>query len=428
LEWKQRNNRRLLLRGENLDETLEQLKLASQKDLQLTYLQKQYLLESAKAENRRRGLWTAFRGVILLIASLGFLLAALIFFKDSQILADYPTFLRLILSLSSLVLGLFLSIKGWTNLFVKEKSVLPIFEISGFDSEMPIYDSNGENIQPPDSIHNKNVRATASEVLFTAIYPKEGQAKSWQTLLVYAHLLSAIEQVRKDVRSFKNHIPNPKEVTSPSPARIARGTEITVVPFGRGMIFNPERISFKWLEDYHRVEFRFKVEDYLTDDAARAHINIYVGPIIIARLKLTMLVNETKGNFVADIEERCRMYHQDDIFVSYSHKDSPVVLACKKAYEALGFNVLIDIDTLRAGQIWNDELERMIMRSDIFQLFWSQYSSESEYCKKEWQYALKCNKDEGFIRPVYWKYPMPIPPPELSRFHFDYIEFATNEN
>ena len=63
----------------------------------------------------------------------------------------------------------------------------------------------------------------------------------------------------------------------------------------------------------------------------------------------------------------------------------------------------------------------MIDRATIFQLFWSENSSKSEYCRFEWEHALKKNR-VGFIRPVYWKDPMPEPPDELGQFHFDYVE------
>ena len=162
----------------------------------------------------------------------------------------------------------------------------------------------------------------------------------------------------------------------------------------------------------------------LVNDVAKAKIVIRVGPIIVGELKLAIIINDADFVNTHVSEEHCEMYHQDDIFVSYSHKDSSVVIACKKAYEALGFNVLIDVDTLRAGQNWNEELMKMIERANIFQLFWSQNSSKSEYCRKEWQHALKCDKGEGFIRPVYWKTPMPSPPSELSQFHFDYVELV----
>jgi hypothetical protein len=121
-------------------------------------------------------------------------------------------------------------------------------------------------------------------------------------------------------------------------------------------------------------------------------------------------------------EEHSTMYRQDKIFISYSHKDTDLVLAFKKVHEATGFDVLIDIDDLRAGQEWNAELMRMIDRADIFQLFWSENSKTSKYCKQEWKHALKRNA-EGFIRPVYWHRPMPNPPRELSKYHFEYVKW-----
>ena len=136
---------------------------------------------------------------------------------------------------------------------------------------------------------------------------------------------------------------------------------------------------------------------------------------------------ETDPRAVQSEEANARMYHQDDIFISYSHRDTDIVNNCKKAYEALGHNVLIDFETLRSGQKWNAELIRMIERANIFQLFWSENSSTSEYCRQEWQYALQLNRGEGFIRPVYWKEPVPTPPAELSEYHFDFAPFATQD-
>jgi hypothetical protein len=142
-----------------------------------------------------------------------------------------------------------------------------------------------------------------------------------------------------------------------------------------------------------------------------------------------MLFGETEASSgaVRSEEVSARMYHQDDIFISYSHRDTDIVNNCKTAYEALGHNILIDFETLRAGQKWNAELMRMIERANIFQLFWSENSSKSEYCRQEWQYALDLNRGEGFIRPVFWKEPIPTPPSELGDLHFDYAPFVVRD-
>ena len=113
------------------------------------------------------------------------------------------------------------------------------------------------------------------------------------------------------------------------------------------------------------------------------------------------------------------IYHQ--MFVSYSHKDTDVVKMCRNIYRALGLTVLIDTDNLRSGQIWSKALERMIDTADVFQLFWSKHAATSRYVHQEWEYALRCNKGEGFIRPVYWKEPLIPPPPELTNLHFAYL-------
>jgi hypothetical protein len=279
---------------------------------------------------------------------------------------------------------------------------------------------------PPPPPHSRGQEEapppTLEEVCFTSIYPKEAQVETWQTLLVYAHVLSAIDALRKDAQRFAEQIPSPKEVSAPASTPLKRGTELTIVPSCEQVTFNPERITLKWLEDYQRAEFRFRADGALAEDAARGQIHIYAGPLLVGTLTFAMLFGKTAPNVTAPHEEHSQMYRQEDIFVSYSHKDTALVLACKKAYEALGLNILIDEDDLRSGQVWNDELMNLIDRASIFQLFWSQNSSQSKYCRQEWEHALKKNQD-GFIRPVYWETPLPPPPDELSKYHFEYMEF-----
>ena len=243
---------------------------------------------------------------------------------------------------------------------------------------------------------------------------------------MYAFVPSALEAVRQDAERYRSEIGDMRETKKPVATHLARGTEITLVPSCEGVTFNPERYSFKWLEDQHRAQFRLRADASLIDLAGNGLVTIYVGPVIVGTLKMAMLFNETEADLssVSSEEVTGRMYRQDEIFISYSHRDTAVIRNCQKAYDALGFNVLIDSETLRSGQKWNDELMRMIERADIFQLFWSENSSKSKYCKQEWEHALNLNRGEGFIRPVYWKEPIPEPPAELGDLHFDYVSFA----
>ena len=261
------------------------------------------------------------------------------------------------------------------------------------------------------------------EVSFTAYHPKEGKVDTWHTLLVYTHLLSALAKVQEDAKRFDDEIKSPKETTSKSSTPIARGTELAIVPSCEGVTFNPERVSFKWMEDFHRADFRFKADKSLSGDAAKGSIDIYVGPLIIGTLKFAMLFSEKDTQPALEHEESAKMYGKDDVFISYSRKDSEIARTFKTVLEGTGLDVFLDVDDIRSGQLWEDELKRRIERAKIFQIFWSANYSQSENCKLEWEYALQQNKDEGYIRPVFWQKPIsPKPPEELNKFNFKYVD------
>ncbi len=273
----------------------------------------------------------------------------------------------------------------------------------------------------PEAVPTEDVR-------FTAFHPTQVAVDTWYTLLTYAHLDSALARVQADAARFKDEMGGaPREGHSGAPAKLARGTEITIVPTLDGVTFNPERITFKWVEDLHRAEFRFQAGKALAGTAGNGLVTIYVGPLIVATIKVPMLFEETGTLPPIDLKQMQQvtttLYKQEQIFVSYSHTDTQVVLACRNAYQALGYDVLIDVDDLRAGQNWNQALMGMIDRADIFQLFWSERAAQSKYVRQEWEYALQKStaKPEGFIRPVYWEKPMVAPPPELAPLHFAYL-------
>ncbi len=269
------------------------------------------------------------------------------------------------------------------------------------------------------------------EVRFTAYFPKEIVVEKWYSLLVYSYVQNALDKVRADASKFKNELGSlPREAHSGTPAQLARGTELVIVPTCEGMVFNPDRISIRWLEDVHRAEVRFSARKELAGSAGNGIITISVGPVIIAAIKMALLIEEAgeiPQQTTTTQEATTTVYKQDQIFLSYSHTDTPIVVACRNAYKSLGFKPLIDIDELRSGENWNDELMRMIDRADIFQLFWSGRSSQSKYVQQEWEYALRksaATKGQGFIRPEYWEKPLTPPPDALGHLHFAYMPLA----
>lgn len=293
--------------------------------------------------------------------------------------------------------------------------------------------SQGKQSQPAQSESGRvPARNLAGEYLqFTAFHPRVVPTARWSTLLVYAYIESALEAIRADAAKFKDELgPVPIEANVWASQPVTRGTQFTIVPTCQGIIFNPERAPFTWIEDWHQAKFSFWADKRLAGTTANGEITIYAGPLMIASLKISLRFAEqstapTDGDIRNSAEVSAYLYKR--IFASYSHSDTPVVLACRNVFKAIGFESLIDIDTLRSGQRWNAELMKLIETADLFQLFWSINASQSPYVRQEWQYALQRSKDEGFIRPVYWEKPLVSPPGELSHLHFAYIELPRLE-
>jgi hypothetical protein len=265
---------------------------------------------------------------------------------------------------------------------------------------------------------------------FTAYYPREVPAETWQTLLVYAHLDTVLAAVRADAARFAPELgERPRTASAPAQVRVERGTALTIVPRCAAVRFNPERVSLSWDEDLHRADFRFRPQAELAGAAATGEITIYAGPLIVAILKFALLVDERAVDEQSPAAHRPATERETAlpraVFASYSHDDTRVVTACRNAYRALGLTVNLDIDSLRSGDYWGPRLMELIDASDIFQLFWSSHAARSPAVRKEWLYALSPMRQRhgsGFIRPVYWEQPLIRPPLELADLHFAYIE------
>jgi hypothetical protein len=290
-------------------------------------------------------------------------------------------------------------------------------------SSIPKRSPSQRPLSPSETPQPKTI--SLEQLRFSAFHPRAVAVETWNTLLLYAYIDSALQAIRADAAKYKDEMgPLPGEVAASSARPLVRGTKITIVPTCQGVTFNPERISFTWVEDWHQAKFRFRADRKLAGSAGNGEITIYAGPLIIATLKIPLLfveeVSLSSGKDNEVVESAGSPYKQ--IFASYSHKDKSLVFACRAVLEGIGSKVLIDRDSIKAGEPWRAALMRLIDSADIFQLFWSARSAESQYVRQEWQHALQHHKGEDFIRPVYWEEPLVPPPDELSVLHFAYMD------
>jgi hypothetical protein len=192
---------------------------------------------------------------------------------------------------------------------------------------------------------------THEHLQFTVFHPRVLPTATWRTLLVYAYIESVVQAIRADIAKFEDELgPVPGEEFVWAPHPISRDTQITIIPTCPGITFNPPSFSFKWIEDWYRATFRFQADAKLAGSVCNGEIVIRADPLIIATLKLSLrLVEQSPIPTTAKIsniaEESTDLSKQ--IFASYSHSDTSIVLACRNAYTELGLDYLIDIDKLR---------------------------------------------------------------------------------
>lgn len=287
-----------------------------------------------------------------------------------------------------------------------------------------------------------------TEVNFSSYFPPQVEPDKRYGFYVYVHLENALEDVNLDVGKFKdelgNVIPTPKR--SKQKARLQTGTPITIIPECNEIEFDPPQLTKRWNLPWSRFGFDLKAKPENADETLFVRVSIRVLGIEIAHIKCAIEVikkveknkqDATQSGLLANPLATAKARSQtvtpyQRIFISYSRRDSRVAKAYKIAQTALGNDAFLDVDNLRAGEDWRAALARAIDEADIFQLFWSEHSASSEYCRYEWDYALKvrCPDDtcEGFIRPVYWREPMPSPPSELSRINFRFVPFEDQDD
>ncbi|MDX1991418.1 MAG: GAF domain-containing protein [bacterium] len=271
----------------------------------------------------------------------------------------------------------------------------------------------------PQAAPARTAVATSSVVQFSAYYPKTMRLDDWQPLYAYvfreqvanAVVADAFAQLGKKQAGYSS-------ISQPARLAIAEGAQITATPSFKGFQFNPLNITVGFYDDWARFDFRLRAKDAPLNQFATGSITFTVEGVIVGDVPLSVYIGEPGG--AAEINSAVARAYQA-IFCSYSHQDTAIVERVERAYKALGLDYLRDVTTLKSGEHWSSEILELIDKADIFQLFWSKSAAESPYVRQEWQHALRQEAAKpSFIRPVWWKTPMPPVPAELSHIHFAY--------
>lgn len=80
------------------------------------------------------------------------------------------------------------------------------------------------------------------------------------------------------------------------------------------------------------------------------------------------------------------------IFISYSRQDLLIAQQLEQAFEANGFSVWRDQESLYGGQQWPKAIGEAIAGCDYFLIAWSQHANTSHFVDLEWNIALALRK------------------------------------
>lgn len=257
---------------------------------------------------------------------------------------------------------------------------------------------------------------------FTAYSPASVSAGEWATLLVYAHVAAALEQIKADAATFTELGSAPTAAHGTANRAVAEGAELTIEPHMDGVTFSPPSDAFIWRGAWHRSLFRFNGAADLAGTTRRGWIDIYAdGLIPIARIDLSVPFRAPGLGPQAAPPPGLIVTGNvhDRVFISYSHADREAFEQACAAYERFGIQIYCD-EQLAAGDDYVAKLQAMIGAANVFHLLWSPHSAASPECRKEWEQALLREPSERFIKPWFWKRPLVTPPKELARHRISF--------
>ena len=201
----------------------------------------------------------------------------------------------------------------------------------------------------------------------TAAYPQSVLAQEWNTIEVFVYLRSLEELVRKEIGDLERRMMRAVgAVGSEFPRSIPMGCPVTVRLSSPAVLLNPTELTIRWYEPYNRLPFRFASRDDVSSGTSVSlHIDVSADELPVAEIGISVAVldpdDRTAGRLRSSVSSSPKWL--DTVFASYAREDGEAVRQLQARYEALGVDLLVDVERLRAGAIWRPELFKQIDQS-----------------------------------------------------------------
>jgi hypothetical protein len=261
-------------------------------------------------------------------------------------------------------------------------------------------------------------------LVVTAAYPGQPEPGLWSDFTVFLHVPQLEDEVRRRTSRKQSES---RQILDASSRTIQAFKEawLTLQPRGEGLVFNPPVAEVLWLEDLQEIAFRFQTTSPFGTNLLGS-IDVYADHLLVGQVPFAMTSGTSPSATVPANPALASGRMFESIFASYAHRDRDVVERCAAGYRALGIHMFIDRTSLVSGEEWHPGLQRLINDADVFQLYWSDAARESPHVRDEWEYALGLRDQKGvlFLRPCYWREPLPEPPKALASLHFSFLGLA----
>ncbi|HLM56469.1 MAG TPA: toll/interleukin-1 receptor domain-containing protein, partial [Pyrinomonadaceae bacterium] len=258
------------------------------------------------------------------------------------------------------------------------------------------------------------------EISSTVYAPAQAAPGDGFLVQVFVHLpvqSAAVEELAKEADEDTR-----RAVADKLKKPVRRGTELAFHLQLPGLEVDEPAQTCLWEGEPARLQFGVIVPEDCKPRKLFGTVTVCENSVPVGHLKFMFKIT---GEAAAPAPEpvRADMTRYRQAFISYASKDRPEVLKRVQMLNSAKINFFQDLLTLEPGDEWATKLYEYIDKSDVFFLFWSKAASESEWVKREIEYARKASEDATpgpEIVPVIIEGPPHVPPPaELSFLHFN---------
>jgi TIR domain len=180
--------------------------------------------------------------------------------------------------------------------------------------------------------------------------------------------------------------------------------------------------STRWWGEPTFCQFRMTIPLGTDGQTFQVNVRMSVDGQLVGRIMFHISSDRSAGSPRSRaLGDHARRYEY--AFLSYADEDLGEVTASARLLNIVNIEYFLAKHSLRSGARWEQELYNHINRCDLFLLFWSQYAKNSQWVRREADYALGRQRrdpnEEPDIVPLELEENVDLPP-NLAHLHFNH--------